>query len=338
MSMIRSSTRRHCPECNDDYQGDGAYCLVCGASIILIPNAHNISGDNISHPEPSDENSFTSYLDLFGIDFQDILQRFNSSSINRVISQDYASTLGKIDVNERFSVLFNHVIRIGPLKVNSVPATFSSLYIGSVVEVPLVIANPICGETPFVNVDQMKGSLALMERGVVSFAQKCKHAIEAGAVGVIVAQNSSKWPFVMDDSSAELGGESVDIPVCMVSQTDGELLFKWVRSKVKDTSHISCSPSESISTHVKFKCDELPRDCSVCQDDMKVGDNVLRLSCCHTFHSECIMTWLHKNNNCPMCRHEMPSVAAEGNGVGGSQRRVNASHEQAPNHRQNYFA
>jgi hypothetical protein len=336
-------------------------CLVCGATIVTV--AVNATETNSEEPHTgngvgmglgmgpggfpmaslganeehdrhfNEEGNLTAYLDLFGIDFHDILQRFQSSSAsNRVISQDYASTLGKVDVDERFTILYNYVIRIGPLKVNSVPANFSPLLVENVMEAPLVIADPVCGESAFVNDEQLKGSIALMERGVVSFASKCKRAKDAGAVAVIVAQTNTKWPFIMADSTGELDGEIIDIPVCMVSQSDGELLFKWVRSKIQGQSSTESSDVKSVKTNIIFKCDELPKDCSVCQDDMVVGDNVLRLACCHTFHSECIMTWLHKNNNCPMCRHEMPSVPGKVETVRA------ASGDTTTNHRQNYFA
>jgi hypothetical protein len=321
--------RRHCPDCDEAYLAEGAFCLVCGAEIVSLPvpqdsTNNTINTNNDPRVGEADDN-LTAYLDLFGIDFQDLLQRFNSSSNNRVISQDYASTLGKIDVDERYTILFNYIIRIGPLKVNSVPANFSPLSVEDVIEAPLIIADPVCGEHSLVNADQIRGSIVLMERGGVSFAQKVKQAQESGAVGLIVAQTNSKWPFVMADSAAELGGKVADIPVCMVSQSDGELLFKWVRSKMSLLAS---------STRIIFTCEEMSKECSVCQDNMEVGENVLRLSCCHAFHSECIMTWLHKNNNCPMCRHEMPSVAVKSNFT--QQREL--GDESRENHRQSYFA
>jgi hypothetical protein len=47
--------------------------------------------------------------------------------------------------------------------------------------------------------------------------------------------------------------------------------------------------------------------CSICQEDCQVYDKVetkiLReLICEHSFHINCIDTWLSNNNSCPMCR------------------------------------
>ena len=188
--------------------------MVCGAAIVLMPVPQTTT-TNTSFIEPSmdgADNNITAYLDLFGIDFQDLLQRFNSSANNRVLSQDYASTLGKIDVDDRFTILFNYVIRIGPLKVNSVPANFSPLSVENVIDAPLVIATP---DLQFKeNADHIQGAIVLLDRGVVSFAQKCKQAQAFGAAGIIVAQTNSMWPFVMADSAAELGGKVV-VCVCV---------------------------------------------------------------------------------------------------------------------------
>lgn len=45
-------------------------------------------------------------------------------------------------------------------------------------------------------------------------------------------------------------------------------------------------------------------ECAVCLDEFKVGDNLVNLPCAHTFHSNCLLPWLHTNTNahCPCCR------------------------------------
>lgn len=317
-------TKRHCPDCDEDYISEEAYCLICGAKILIIPVTQSAIAVVSDDDRGQSEDNITAYLDLFGVDFQDLLQRFNASTNNRNISEDYARTLGKIDVDERHTILFNFVIQIGPLKINAVPANFSPLSVEDIIEAPLIISEPIWGDA-LENATQLRGRIVLMERGKVSFAQKCKQATACGAVGIIIAQTNATWPFVMADSAAELGGAIACIPVCMVSQSDGELLLKWVRSK---------ESASSGSTKIVFKGEELNNECCVCQDTMEMNDNVLRLSCCHCFHSECIMRWLHKHNNCPMCRHEMPSSVST---TSQSSARPDDTHS-APSHRQSYFS
>jgi len=45
--------------------------------------------------------------------------------------------------------------------------------------------------------------------------------------------------------------------------------------------------------------------CPVCLDDFDVGDELSwsrELKCRHVFHSECLLSWLMKNDECPVCR------------------------------------
>mmetsp|Transcript_5127 Transcript_5127/g.7718 ORF Transcript_5127/g.7718 Transcript_5127/m.7718 type:complete len:112 (+) Transcript_5127:12-347(+) len=55
-------------------------------------------------------------------------------------------------------------------------------------------------------------------------------------------------------------------------------------------SEISCL-SEVGSLHT---------ECSIC---MEVHESGLVLPCKHSFHTECILPWLHSSNKCPNCRN-----------------------------------
>jgi hypothetical protein len=45
------------------------------------------------------------------------------------------------------------------------------------------------------------------------------------------------------------------------------------------------------------------KTCLVCQDEMQVGNTLRRLPCFHTYHSDCIDTWLQQKPTCPVCLH-----------------------------------
>ena len=49
---------------------------------------------------------------------------------------------------------------------------------------------------------------------------------------------------------------------------------------------------------------EARKECDICRDvfgHMKLCE----LPCKHSYHAQCIMTWLEKHRTCPMCRHEI---------------------------------
>lgn len=62
---------------------------------------------------------------------------------------------------------------------------------------------------------EVKGNVALVDRGVVTFAEKMTRAVAAGAIGVIVVNNQDGEPFAM-------GGDKVgDIPAIMIAKSLG---------------------------------------------------------------------------------------------------------------------
>ncbi|KAM7267285.1 hypothetical protein ACFE04_009451 [Oxalis oulophora] len=56
---------------------------------------------------------------------------------------------------------------------------------------------------------------------------------------------------------------------------------------------------------VKIDDDKSVHKCSVCFEDFLIGTEATSMPCSHTFHSDCITHWLHKNNSCPLCRFEL---------------------------------
>lgn len=43
-------------------------------------------------------------------------------------------------------------------------------------------------------------------------------------------------------------------------------------------------------------------ECSVCMDDVFIGEEVVVLPCNHWFHEACASAWLREHNTCPICR------------------------------------
>lgn len=69
-------------------------------------------------------------------------------------------------------------------------------------------------------------SILVVDRGVCTFASKGLRAQAAGALAVVVVQTFDVWPYMMEDTRGEAkAGDGLRIPMCMVSQADGECRY-----------------------------------------------------------------------------------------------------------------
>jgi hypothetical protein len=51
--------------------------------------------------------------------------------------------------------------------------------------------------------------------------------------------------------------------------------------------------------------------CSISLEEFVIGEQAVRLPCGHMFNEECILDWLKKSNECPVCRYELPTEDKE---------------------------
>ena len=60
-------------------------------------------------------------------------------------------------------------------------------------------------------------------------------------------------------------------------------------SKLNDVSHL----------------EEDKKQCSICLEEYRNGDEVVYLPCLHIFHKDCIYTWLRNHDDCPICKFKL---------------------------------
>ena len=82
-----------------------------------------------------------------------------------------------------------------------------------------VPANPL-GCTPY-PAGTFTNQIAVIRRGICTFATKVTNAHNAGAIGVVMVNNVAGFPFAMG------GLETSQIPAVMVTQVDGENTINW---------------------------------------------------------------------------------------------------------------
>lgn len=69
----------------------------------------------------------------------------------------------------------------------------------------------------------------------------------------------------------------------------------------------------TVTDELLRRDDSNVKDCTVCQDDFNLGDDLVALACRHAFHPECIVPWLQTSGTCPICRFALvPQPGQEG--------------------------
>ena len=178
----------------------------------------------------------------------------------------------------------------------------------------LVLADPPAGfadAAPPRNAAALAGAVALMERGVATFAAKARAARAAGALALVVAQTADVWPYAMTDSRGELaaaarggGGGPADVaaPALMISKPHGAVLLARCRAAAS-------ARAPALRCRVAVRASEL--ECPICQERFEPGARVTQMPCQHHFHAACLRPWLAQRNSCPTCRALIRSTDAE---------------------------
>jgi E3 ubiquitin-protein ligase RNF115/126 len=66
-------------------------------------------------------------------------------------------------------------------------------------------------------------------------------------------------------------------------------------------------------------------ECSICMDEVNIGEEVTELPCKHWFHHPCISAWLSEHDTCPHCRKSIRKEGDESSGNGPSSTSANAT-------------
>ena len=137
----------------------------------------------------------------------------------------------------------------------------------------VVMASPADGCAALSNAGAVAGRLALVDRGGCNFTVKVRNAQDAGAVGVIVVNNTTGAPGQMG------GGDStINIPSLMVSLTDGSTLKSQLTAGLNATLLLDNSAPAGVDAQgrpLMYAPNQLEAGSSVSHWDMSLSPNQL---------------------------------------------------------------
>lgn len=195
-----------------------------------------------------------------------------------------------------------------PGELVTVPAAFGPPMSTPGVTGPLVPTQPLTAHPAVDNAPALAGAVALVKRGGGPFAQKVLRAQEAGAVAVVVVQNSAVWPYTMTDSANTPG---ITIPAVMVDEPTGDALVQAAAdaaaAAAAHAEHKSDDPEPLATLTASLLCKGSSAMCVVCQEAYEADDVAIQMPCLHVFHRGCLLEWLQRRNSCPMCRRQLPT-------------------------------
>uniref|UniRef100_A0A3Q7GFX6 RING-type domain-containing protein n=2 Tax=Solanum lycopersicum TaxID=4081 RepID=A0A3Q7GFX6_SOLLC len=105
----------------------------------------------------------------------------------------------------------------------------------------------------------------------------------------------------------------VFIHVCIVGRAFSNR--NGINATILNPTNLNVRTSMSQEDIKKLPCFDYkmestsPADCAVCLDNFKVGEKCRTLpKCNHSFHVQCIDSWLKKTAVCPICRASAKSI------------------------------
>lgn len=91
-------------------------------------------------------------------------------------------------------------------------------------------------------------------------------------------------------------------PVNDISPISHRPIFRRKRKNTMNREKLNSLPIVEYGQH---KNKEFCEECVICMEDFKEVDQVKFLTCCHSYHPECIDKWLETHMFCPICKESL---------------------------------
>ncbi|KAG7383212.1 hypothetical protein PHYPSEUDO_003946 [Phytophthora pseudosyringae] len=138
-----------------------------------------------------------------------------------------------------------------------------------------VVAQPVTAHMPLKNAVELKGKIAVLQRGLCDFVTKVIHAQQAGAVAVLVANtgdDGSDEAFVMDAGQRhDHLADTVSLPAMMVSRSHSTDIFQQIREAYLDRREL-CFTIRFLGAHTASRM--LAQQESLAQQSRNAARNI----------------------------------------------------------------
>lgn len=311
-----------CLEC-EEYFEDRELCPLCGSGLSPIATTNINSDIRLSED----------FLDIFGDELRNLIQiMLSESDPSRSLSREYLKKISAIPIDSEKRILLDCYLEFnGNLRIPAVSGSFGPYLSDTSINGRIIQPLPEYADEPIIN-QNLDNSIVVVPRGKVSFARKAVNCQKNGVKCVVIIQNVEVWPFFMTDSARETEQFPVNIPVLMISKSDADVLFSCIDAL---KSKKNADPKEEFWCTIHSH--RIQSECPICQEEMKVGETVMKLPCRHIYHEGCLLQWLDKHTNCPLCRSELPKAMDEASSLKIPSRQSENHPNSSPNTSQPYF-
>lgn len=340
-SSSSSSRRRHCHECNLDYDTTATrdrLCPTCGTAFATTAISSTQPDPWFAGSFPADaaedreaqqrrNNAGEAREELPDIEAmrQRMLDAINSQSFDaeggeggpggrRGLSEEDIARLPLSQLHTTSSMLMSVSITLEssdgqpPFAMECIPGAFSPVPPEGF-QFQLLQADPLLADTlPLRNQEACRGKVLVTQRGKQTFGAMLVAARAAGALGVVVVNSVPLWPYLMRDGKGEAkleeGKEEEQSAACfivMVSQAHGEELLRRLAAAAAAVD----TTAAAAALTGRLAVSQVEKECLICISAFEENDTILRLPCQHTYHEECAKRWLNLQSTCPACRMEV---------------------------------
>ena len=94
----------------------------------------------------------------------------------------------------------------------------------------------------------------------------------------------------------------INIPI---NQNNNNLEINENNISSKEKEDFILELNEFQYKHINKYSSRKEENCTICLENFKGTDIIKEFSCKHIFHKKCLLKWLEKSNNCPLCKHNM---------------------------------